>query len=307
MASVARRLASPVLTRGGRFSALKTFVLALLFVPGLWLGAQYLGQDLGARPVLALVHGTGLWALRLLVITLALSPARALLDWPQSNAIRRMLGVGAACYAGLHLTLYCAQQNWHLPHVAGEILHRFYLTLGFVALLLLLTLAATSTDRSVRRLGRNWKRLHRLAYAAAVLGLVHYFLQAKAEVYQAVILAGLFVWLMAWRLVPARLRAHPALPAVLGAIAVGGAALVEYVWYATATHVDAARVFLANFRLAHWRPSIWVGVWCLAALGAVPLIRAAAGFVRSRGKARTGAPPLDPAGASRPQTPFIGA
>jgi sulfoxide reductase heme-binding subunit YedZ len=275
------RLTSPVRNRRGGFSPLKTSVFALLFVPGLVLAYQYFAGQLGARPVLALVHGTGLWTLRLLVLTLALSPARWLLDWPESSALRRMIGVGTACYAVCHLSLYVAQQNFHVVHVGAEILHRFYLTIGFVALLALVALAATSTDGMMKRMGRNWKRLHRAIYGVAGLGLLHFFLQAKAEVFQAVIVAGLVLWLLAWRLVPARFRASLWAPVALGVFATLGSAGLEYAWYALGTHVNALRVFAANFHFAHWRPSVYVALWSLGAFVVIALVRSA-GAIREK-------------------------
>ena len=101
-----------------------------------------------------------------------------------------MIGVSAACYAGVHLLLYAADQNWRPLAVVTEILVRAYLTIGFVALLGLATLAVTSTDGWVKRLGRNWKRLHKLAYGFAVLALNHFFLQSKADVSQATVAAS---------------------------------------------------------------------------------------------------------------------
>ncbi len=285
-----RRLASPVLTRGGRFSVFKATTLGLIFIPGVWLLAQYLAGALGARPVLALVHGFGLWTLRLLLITLALTPARSLLNAARLNLVRRMLGVATAAYGGLHLALYAAQQNWHLGHVASEIWRRVYLTIGFGALVLLLALAATSTDGMMRALGRNWKRLHRLAYGIAVLGLVHYFMQAKAEVYEAAIAAGLFVWLMAWRALPPAWRGKPVAPVILLPVGMLGTAGLEYAWYAAATRVPAGRVWAANFHLTHWRPAIWTGLWGAAALAVVVLVAAVRGWRRDRVAATSAQP-----------------
>ena len=186
------RLSSPVRSRRGSFDPLKAAVLVLLFLPAIFLASRYGQGEFGARPILKLVHGTGTWAVRLVVLALSLTPARVLLNWPASATLRRMIGVAAACYAALHLSLYAAQQNFRMLHVASEILHRFYLTIGFVALSGLLVLAATSTDATMRSMGRRWKQVHRAVYAVALLGLMHFFLQAKADVGQAVVLAGLF-------------------------------------------------------------------------------------------------------------------
>ena len=262
----AARLLSPVRTRRGRFAPLKAVTFALLWLPALNLAARYAADSLGARPVLALVHGTGLWTVRLLLIALALTPARWLLDWPGSTALRRMIGVAAAAYALAHLGLYTAQQNFHLLHVVTEIIHRFYLLIGLVALTGLIALAATSTDARVRALGRRWKQLHRLTYPIGALALLHFFLQSKADVSQAVIMAGLFIWLMAWRLVPATLRDRVWTAAALGAAATLATAGVEIAWYGLATRIDIDRVWRANFQFLHWRPSAYVALSALAAI-----------------------------------------
>ena len=116
--------------------------------------------------------------------------------------VRRNVGVAAACYAVAHLSLYVVDQNFKLLTVVSEIALRFYLTIGFVALLVLLALAGTSTDGWVKRLGGNWKRLHRLAYPVGAVALLHFYIQSKLNVSEPVFVSGLFVWLMAWRVVP---------------------------------------------------------------------------------------------------------
>src|SRR5215213_7610231 len=188
--------------RRGRFLPLKAIVLASVFVPG-GLYAFWLATDaLGARPIMEAIHGMGLWAFRLLLISLAISPLARALDWPGLLLVRRNVGVAAACYAVAHLSLYVVDQNFKLFTVVSEIALRFYLTIGFVALLVLLALAMTSTDGWVKRLGPNWKRLHRLAYPFSAVALLHFFIQSKLNVSESVFVSGLFVWLMAWRAVP---------------------------------------------------------------------------------------------------------
>ncbi len=239
----------PWTDRAGRFAPFKAAVFALLFVPALWLAADWWLDALGARPVKALILGAGLWAARLLLLSLLISPARILAAWPGVLAVRRMVGVAAALYAVAHLALYATEQGWHLGHVAGEILRRFYLTIGFVALFGLAALAATSTNDAMRRLGRNWKRLHRLAYPLAGLALFHFFLQSKADVGQAVLYAGVFAWAMLWRALPAgRDRSLAAMP-LLAIAACAITAVLEYAWYALATHIPPARVLGAELAL----------------------------------------------------------
>ena len=242
-------VARPWTDRAGRFAPFKAAVFALLFAPALWLAGAWWLDALGARPVKALILGAGLWAARLLLLSLLISPARILAAWPGVLPVRRMVGVAAALYATAHLALYATEQGWHLGHVAAEILHRIYLTIGFVALLGLAALAATSTNDAMRRLGRAWKRLHRLAYPLAALALLHFFLQSKADVGQAVLYAGVFTWAMLWRALPAgRDRSLAALP-LLAVAACAVTAGLEYAWYALATHIPPARVLGAELAL----------------------------------------------------------
>lgn len=253
----------------GRFSWLKTAVLLGVLLPAAVLVLRWRMHDLGARPITEAIHVTGLWTIRLVMITLAVTPARAVLDWGRVVMLRRMLGVAAACYAVAHLTLYALDQNWRLLHVASEIALRFYLTIGFIALLGLLALAVTSTDGWQRRLGRRWKKLHKLVYPIGVLALFHYAIQSKADVTNAVFLAGLFVWLMGWRMMKRRWQQKlwPLLPLALGAGL--AASVVEAAWYAVRNHVDPMLVWTANFDLSYGpRPAVWV---LIVALGVVAL------------------------------------
>ncbi|HQT79163.1 MAG TPA: protein-methionine-sulfoxide reductase heme-binding subunit MsrQ [Rhodopila sp.] len=253
--------------RRGRFLPFKAAVLASLFVPGA-LYAFWLSTDaLGGRPVMETIHGTGLWALRLLLISLAITPFARAFDWPGLLLVRRMVGVAAACYAVAHLGLYVVDQNFNLIKVVSEIALRFYLTIGFVALLGLLALAGTSTNNWMKALGRNWKRLHRLAYPIGAVALLHYYIQAKANVSEPVFASGLFIWLMAWRAVPDAWRRRQgtatvaAINAGLAVLAALVAAGLEFAWYASTTHINAWRVLYANENIAHGlRPAHWVFV-----------------------------------------------
>ena len=189
--------------RRGRLLPFKAAVLAAVFVPGLLTAFWLADGDLGARPVIEAIHETGLWAVRFLLIALAVTPLRAALDWGKLLLVRRMLGLTALAYAVAHFSLYIVDEGGNLLLVASEIVHRFYLTIGFVVLLGLIALGATSTDAAIRRMGRWWKRLHRLSYPLGVLALLHYFIQSKANVSEPVFVAGLYVWLMLWRALPA--------------------------------------------------------------------------------------------------------
>ena len=190
--------------RRGRFLPFTAAVLAAVCVPGLLTAFWWTQDELGARPVTEAIHEIGLWAIRFVMIALAVTPLRAALDWGKLLLVRRMLGVTALAYAVVHFSLYIVQQNGNMAMVVSEIVHRFYLTIGFAVLLGLIALGITSTDSAVRRMGRWWKRLHRLAYPLAVLALLHYFIQSKANVSEPVFVAGLYVWLMLWRVLPVR-------------------------------------------------------------------------------------------------------
>ena len=241
---------APWTDRRGRTHPLRATVFTLLLLPAAWLAARWGLDMLGARPLHAAIHSTGYWAAWTFMASLVVSPARAVLGLPNIVVVRRMVGVAAACYAGVHLLLYVADQSWRLSVVATEILVRAYLTIGFVTLLGLAALAATSTDGWVNRLGRNWKRLHKLAYGFAVLALIHFFLQSKADVSQATVAAGVFAWAMIWRALPAGRDRGPAALVGLAFAAAAAALLFEWVWYRFGTHVDPLRVLRGEYDLS---------------------------------------------------------
>ena len=266
--------------RHGRLVPIKAAVLPLLCLPGAVLAFWWATDSLGARPVHELILGCGLWTVRLVIISLAVTPARAVFDWPKLLLVRRMVGVAALAYGLAHLSLYIVDENFHLPMVVSEIVHRFYLTIGFVALSGLSVLGATSTDAAVRRLGPRWKRLHRSLYGLATLALLHYFIQSKANVSEAVMFAGFFVWLMAWRAVPATWQRKLVTLAVLSILAAFATAWIEFTWYALATGINPWRVLAASetlrfgLRPAHWVALVGLGVVLLA--GALRLWRGTA-------------------------------
>jgi sulfoxide reductase heme-binding subunit YedZ len=263
--------------RHGRLVPIKAAVLPALFVPGAVLAFWWATGALGGRPVIEVIHGTGLWMVRLMMISLAITPARAVFDWPKLLLVRRMVGVAALAYGLAHLSLYVVDQNFRLLTVVSEIVHRFYLTIGFIALTGLSVLGATSTDAAVRRLGRRWKWLHRALYGIAVLGLLHYMIQSKAIVSEAVMFAGFYVWLMAWRAVPASWQRRLVTLLALGVLASIATAWIEFGWYAVTTGINPWRVLAANqnvrfgLRPAHWVALVGLGVVLLA--GALRLWR----------------------------------
>ena len=186
--------------RRGRFSPLRAGTLVLLVSPLIALIYFTLTRDLGPRPIIEALHETGLWAVRFLMLTLLISPLRRLARYAFLVDVRRMIGVAAFCYIALHLCLYFVDQAFDISQVVSEIVERIYLTIGFTAWLGLMTLAATSNDYMVRKLGGvRWRKVHWLVYPIGLLALIHYFMQSKLEVFEPTVVAGLFGWMMLYR------------------------------------------------------------------------------------------------------------
>jgi sulfoxide reductase heme-binding subunit YedZ len=188
--------------RRGRISALRIAALALLLFPVAKALVDAADFAHGARPINDLIHRAGFWALMFLGVTLAITPLRRVARYGSLIDVRRMIGVGAFAYIAAHLILFFADQSYSLVKAFTEITHRVYLIVGAIAWLGLALLAATSTDAMVRRLGGlRWRRLHQIVYAIALLALIHYFQQTKADVTVPIFVSGLFGWLVAYRVV----------------------------------------------------------------------------------------------------------
>ncbi len=260
----------PWTDRKGRLAPLKLAIFIGLFLPGLWVAWQWWQGDLAPKPVTEALHQTGAWSLRILLASLAVTPLRTVAHWPRLVDTRRMIGVGALAYVLIHFALYIYDQSGDLVRVASEIALRFYLTIGFVALVGLTALGITSTDGWVARLGSlRWNKLHRTIYWLTIFCLVHSFLQSKVDVSEPVIQAGVFVLLMGWRSLQARNLRGPLAMAGLACASALGAALLEAGWYAGKTGVDASRVLAANLDPdMAMRPASWV---FLIAVALVPL------------------------------------
>lgn len=255
------RVTGLVRDHSNRLSWLKALTLAGCIAPAVVILAQWYAGALGSRPINEAIHQTGLWTVRLLVISLAVSPLRVLLEWSRLLLIRRIVGVATACYAIAHLILFAYDQKWDPLKVVSEIALRFYLTVGFVALVGLMVLAVTSTDDWQRRLGPGWRKLHKTVYLIGALALYHYGVQSKADISGAVFLTGLFIWLMLWRL--EKRRWQPKLwPLSLLAVGAGVAAAVfEAAWYALRNNINPMRVLISNASFAFGpRPAVMVAM-----------------------------------------------
>jgi len=287
----------PWVDYGGRFSPLRAVVFAALFLPGLYTIASYPLDLLGSRPLTEAIHQFGLWTIRFLFLALVISPARRLLNWPRLIEIRRMVGLAAFGYIAVHFSLFCADEAFKLREIVSEIVLRIYLTIGFVALTGLSVLAATSTDGMMRRLGgRRWQKLHRIVYGIALLAIIHFFMQSKADVWEPLWMAGIYLWLMGWRVLDRWAPRGRPVPlwqvAGMSLLATVVTGLGEAVYFHLAVHAPLLRVIEANFSTAIGvRPS-WI------VLGATGLITLAAAVRRFSGP-RAASPGRNRASAAR--------
>ena len=165
-----------------RVALLKAALFVLALAPAGRLVAGVASDDLGANPIEYITHWTGDWALACLVASLAVTPIRRLTGWHGIIRVRRMLGLFAFFYATLHFTTwFLFDHTLDLTSMADDVLKRPYITMGMTAFLLMLPLAVTSNAAMIRRLGRRWQALHRLAYVAAVAAVVHFWWLVKAD------------------------------------------------------------------------------------------------------------------------------
>jgi len=270
----------------GRFAPLKALVFAGLFAPAAWLLHAFLTKSLGPRPITEITHESGDWAIRLLFLALAVTPLRQILGWPGLIAFRRMLGVAALAYACLHFSIYIADVAFDLGKAVSEIWLRSYLTIGFIALLSLIPLGITSTNGMMRRLGgKRWRRLHQASYVIAILAIVHFFWQSKLDVTEPVIMAGLYLWLMAFRLLPNRARrGGAALAWMAGLAAVCGTltALGEALYYNLRVGAKLERVLSAHFSFDYGLAPGWMVLAITGGVLAVAAIRMGVGAVATR-------------------------
>ena len=161
---------------------IKPIVFLLALGPLVYLAVLAATGGLGVNPIETVTLVTGRWTLRFLLITLAVTPVRRLFRWNQVIQLRRMLGLFAFFYASLHLVTYVVlDQFFHWQTIVEDITKRPFIMAGMGAFLLLTPLAVTSTRGWIRRLGRNWARLHMLIYPAATLGVVHFVWKVKSD------------------------------------------------------------------------------------------------------------------------------
>lgn len=189
-------LRNPTLWKG-----LRGLIYCLLLLPFVYLVQGALLNTLGADPARALALETGRWALRILLMSLAITPLREITGLTGLFPLRKMLGLMALFYAVLHFIVYMVfllELRW--SEIGSDILERPYITVGFVALLILAAMGATSTNGMRRRMGRRWKQLHQLVYVAAILALLHLIWILRTDLFDAVFYGTLLVLLLGYRL-----------------------------------------------------------------------------------------------------------
>lgn len=184
--------------------AAKAAVWLLCLTPaGLLIWRAFTG-GLGANPIEFITLRTGFWTLVLLMVTLAVTPVRRVTGWHRIIQFRRMVGLFAFFYATLHfLTYVTLDLFFDFSAIAADIVKRPYITVGFTAFLLLIPLALTSTKGWIRRLGRNWLRLHRLLYVSAALAVLHFYWKksAKSDIGEPLLFAGILAALLLFRVI----------------------------------------------------------------------------------------------------------
>ncbi len=186
----------------------KPFVFLACLIPALLLGWDAFTGGLGVNPIEDITHRTGDWALRFLLVTLAVTPLRRLAGWNGLVRFRRMVGLFAFFYAVLHFSTYLVFDHFFdLLLIIDDVAERKYVTAGFVGFVLMIPLAVTSTQGWIRRLGRRWTALHRLVYASAVAGVVHFLWLVKIDIGEPLIYAVILALLLGARLAH-RYRGH---------------------------------------------------------------------------------------------------
>lgn len=178
--------------------------IVLVFLPLVWISYDIFNHQLGANPIQGLHIRLGDWALRFLWLTLSITPLQKITNWRGLANYRQLLGLFAFFYGSLHLLVYLVVDHalqWQM--IITDIIESPYIWLGVLAYLILLLLAVTSPKSAKMRLGRNWKKVHRFIYLAAIAAIIHYFWQLKGNLaeplfYLAIIFLLLLFRIMIW-------------------------------------------------------------------------------------------------------------
>jgi len=255
--------------RERRFSWLKAAAFALVLLPAIRFTYQFATGDYGILPIAlgGMTYWSGVWATALLLMALAVTPARTILRWPALVDARRMIGVTALVYTLAHVVIYFALRSWNFGFIVNEMVTRLSMIVAMLSTIGLIVLGATSLDAVIRRMGaKGWQRLHDTNYAISGLAVLHVVL-ARGTYPEQYMLAGIFLWLMVWRVLARyRLGANAKALAALTAGACVFAALLEAGVLWIRRGYEVSWTLGNNFSLA----SLDVGVppaWQVLALG----------------------------------------
>lgn len=183
---------------------IKPFIFTLCLLPLILLFRNFYLDELGANPFEVLTRSTGEWTLRFLLLTLMMTPLRQLTGSAWPLRLRRMLGLYTFFYVCIHLSTYIWLDHFFdWDEIWTDIVKRPYITFGMLAFTLLIPLALTSTKKMMKRLGRRWKSLHKLIYVIASLGILHFLLLVKADLFEPIIYASILFILFLVRFNPA--------------------------------------------------------------------------------------------------------
>ncbi|WP_338720903.1 ferric reductase-like transmembrane domain-containing protein [Devosia sp. XK-2] len=258
----------------GRFSVLKATCLIVTTLPAAWMAQEVLSGNWDfPSPYIGLIYHSGLWTTYFLLASLMVTPLRAISGWRRLVQLRRMLGVTCFFYCLLHLVAWFGLRFWDWLALGDELFGRLSLWLAILSMAILLALAATSFDAAMRTMGARWKQLHRLAYAAALLGVGHFLLSPGSVQGTPFLMAGLLAWALGWRLLARRsLGESPSAILGLGLIASLLALLLQPLWLMTvqaATALSPVSALLDNLNPQVWQylgmPPVWqLLAWTLA-------------------------------------------
>lgn len=273
----------PWTDRAGRLVLLKLVCMLALCAPAVWMIYEWAFDLLSPKPVTDLIRESGDWALRILVLSLAVTPLRYVARWNRVAIIRRMVGLAALFYTLAHIVLWCIDLQFDWLQLAMELVLRMFLTVGLAGTLIMVVLGLTSNDFSIRHLGaQRWNSLHAWVYASVALSVLHYFMEVRLDATEAALMCGFFILLMAFRVVRRRVTPRFVNLTAMAVLCGLATAIAEAIYYRVSTGVDINRVLLANFDFSYTiRPSWWVlGVGVLVAI----LAEVRARFAPARGR-----------------------
>lgn len=279
---------------GGRLSPLKITALIAMVLPAMWMAYEVaVGNWVFPTPYVSLVYYSGVWATYLLLASLTITPLRKILRWGKLIIIRRIVGVSALFYTLGHIVIWFGLRFWDWPALANEFATRTTLLVAGAATAGLIVLGLTSFDSAIRWMGgRRWNALHRSVYVLAGLAVLHFMLSPGSLQGLPFTLAGIYIWLMLWRLLNRRgLGADPRVLLALAVLLAPATMLLEAGWTVTVHRERALFSFweaiALNFDPQWWQaigfnPAWVVLAWGLMAAGAAALAAFHARRMQSR-------------------------